>query len=114
LKVRSLFLSAIAAIVLASNQSAVASPVSAIENYQTPATTEVQPFVNTSFKVTARCPVERIRDTNIVGIITDHGKTRQEAAARANARVFAEYGIGYRLHHCTYSSFSGAGGSSSW
>lgn len=90
----------------------MASPTPTIENYQ--ATTDVQPFANTKFKVTARCPVERIRDTNIVGVLYDHGATKKEAAARANARVFSEYGIGYRLHHCTYSAFSGAGGGSDW
>lgn len=73
---------------------------------------ELAPFANSNFSWKVRCPVERIRDTNIVGVITEYGKTKTIAVAKANARVFAEYGVGYRLHHCTPTQFSGSGGSS--
>lgn len=59
--------------------------------------------------VFVKCPVERIRDTNIVGIISESGRTKAIAVAKANDRVYSEYGIGYRLHHCTVT-----GGSSSF
>ena len=54
-----------------------------------------------SITIYVKCPVERIRDTNIVGVISESGRTKAIAVAKANARVYAEYGIGYRLHHCT-------------
>lgn len=91
---------------MASAAPAAYPPVSPIQ--------EVAPAANKDYAWKVSCPVERIRDTNIVGRIVEYGSTKTIAVAKANARVFAEYGIGYRLHHCTPQKFSGGGGSGPW
>lgn len=108
MKFRSLFVAAATALLLGTSQPAIAAPIPAqpIEEDAT--------VLSSKFSWRAKCPVERIRDTNIVGIINGIGKTQTAARADANAQVFSQYGIGYRLHHCTLSQFSGAGGSGSW
>ena len=107
MKIKAVILTTVSALLLGVSQPAIASAAPSYSPSES-----VTPFAKTKFSWRAKCPVEYIKNTDIVGYIYGYGKTQTAARADANAQVRSKYGIGYRLHHCTLSQFEGSGGSS--